>query len=95
MAITNNDIKFLFYAKKLGVSFNSMLTLGRLNYYGSPAFLKAQIDYFNLSDIFFNEIDFKGGGGGYSEPQFIIFGAKITEEQTYENHTPQAAPFVP
>ena len=33
MAITGNDVKLLFYARKHGVSFAETLTLGRLKLY--------------------------------------------------------------
>jgi hypothetical protein len=50
MAIDFNSVKFLFWARNLGVSFNRTLTLGRLGLSCAPGRVKRAVDDFNLAD---------------------------------------------
>ncbi len=87
MGITNNDAKFLFYAKRKGVSFEKTLTLGRQKLYITPKIINELVkkngidDNLNLSKIDYN---------GYSESFFNLMGAQTIDSMdvsTYESAT--------
>ncbi len=83
MAITNNDVKFLFYCKRLGVDFENIITLGRLTFYGSQDYIKKQIDYFGNNALALNQVSFTDG---YAEPVFQILGAGKIDSIDYSNY---------
>src|ERR1043166_8529263 len=82
MGITKKDCQFLFYSKKLGVSFSESLMLGRLYLYASHS----EIDHF--ASIYHNpkkttDLSFPDE---YSEPLFEILGANRVESMDYSNY---------
>ena len=83
MAIINNDIKFLFYCKRLGVSFENLLTLGRLQYYGTAEHLKHQAEYFKGNTRGIDQIQFNDG---FAEPFFKILGAASIDSIDYSDY---------
>lgn len=85
MAITKNDCTFLFYSKKLGVSFGESLMLGRLNLYASRQDIINSIDKYNNHEKQIDNVNFVDG---YSEPLFEILGATKIDSidvSAYEN----------
>jgi len=82
MGITKKDCQFLFYSKKLGVSFSESLTLGRLYLYAT------QSDIDRFAAIYHNPkktVDFSFPDE-YSEPLFKILGANRVESMDYSNY---------
>ena len=83
MALTNNCVKFLFYAKQKGVSFQKTLMLGRLNLEATKDSIKENILYFKNNSKSLEEIDFKDD---YSEPLFEILGSQISDSIDYSDY---------
>jgi SAM-dependent methyltransferase len=83
MAITANDVKFLIYAKKTGVSFEKALMLGRLQFYASAEdvsfYWKKYMREQNIPAGFSFEEK-------YSEPLFKFLGAKEVDSMDYSNY---------
>ena len=82
MAITNNDVKFLFYGKSLGVSFLNTLTLGRLELYVNKEQISLQADYFR-NKIDTNSVNFNDQ---YADPLFQLLGAEKTDSLDYSDY---------
>lgn len=85
MALTNNDIRLLLYAKKLGVSYEKTLMLGRLKFYGDVKYLleKAAQHAITLQQT-------PVITDGYSEPVLQSLGAINADSMdvsNYENAT--------
>jgi hypothetical protein len=72
MGITGNDIKFLSYAQRLGVSFENTLTLGRLYLYLDNKDVQKYVS-FEKED-------------GYSEALFYALGAKQADSMDYSDY---------
>jgi SAM-dependent methyltransferase len=83
MAITNNDTRFLFYAKKLGCDFTNTLMLGRLRLAATHQYIKHCIAAYGNNSKKFDEVLFKDE---YSEPLFEILGAKTVHSMDYSNY---------
>jgi hypothetical protein len=83
MAITTNDVKLLFYAKKLGVSFEQTIMLGRLKLYASHDVIKESIDHFKNNLKSLEEVPFTDE---YSEPLFKILGAVHIDSLDVSNY---------
>jgi len=83
MAITNNDTRFLFYAKKLGCDFTSTLMLGRLRLAATHDYIKHCVAQYGSNVKRFEEVVFKDD---YSEPLFEILGAEKVESMDYSNY---------
>lgn len=83
MAITSNDVKFLIYAKKTGVSFEKTLMLGRLQFYASANDVESYWKRF-LAD---KEIP-KGVSLNekYSEPFFKLLGAEEVDSLDFSSY---------
>jgi hypothetical protein len=83
MAITSNCSKFLFYCKKLGVSFKTPLTLGRLHLYADRKSIESQIAFFNNNEKSISEVNFTDV---YCEPLLNILGAQTIESLDYSDY---------
>ena len=83
MAIINNDVKFLFYCKSLGVDFDQILTLGRLKFYGSKEYIQQQIEQFGNNKRALDEVSFTDE---YAEPVFQILGSNKIDSIDYSNY---------
>ena len=83
MAIINNDVKFLFYCRTLGVDFKNILTLGRLRFYGSNEYLQQQIERFKNNVKSLDEVSFTDD---FAEPVFQILGAETIDSVDYSNY---------
>lgn len=83
MAITNNDTRFLFYAKKLGCDFFSTLMLGRLRLAASHDYIKQCIAFYRNNSKKIDEVLFKDE---YSEPLFEILGGRQIESIDYSDY---------
>lgn len=83
MGISNNEAKFLFYSKKLGVSFEKTLTLGRQRLYADKKSIKSFIKKYNEDKQEINEI---GTNHQYSEVLFKLLGAKTITSLDYSNY---------
>ncbi|MBC7947581.1 MAG: hypothetical protein H7Y42_06855 [Chitinophagaceae bacterium] len=83
MALTKNCSTFLFYAKKLGVSFDKTLMLGRLNLTATKEDIAADIAKFGNNAKKPEEVAFKDD---YSEPLFEILGASATESMDFSDY---------
>jgi SAM-dependent methyltransferase len=80
MALTNNDIRFLFYLRQKKVDFSQTLMLGRLRFYGSSEYLKELAGkYLSISGI-------PSFDDGYSEPFFRMLGAEEIKSMDYSNY---------
>ncbi len=85
MAITGNDAKLLFYARKNGVSFEETLTLGRLKLYTTVAAIAELQSKFGVAEETVKKITLNDA---YSEPLFELLGAKKMDSidvSNYEN----------
>ena len=82
MAITNNDVKFLFYCKSLGVSFLNTLSLGRLKLYSTKDQIRFEADYFKVK-IALNALNFTDK---YADPLFQLLGAEQTDSLDYSDY---------
>lgn len=80
MALTNNDIRLLFYMKKKGVSFDTTLMLGRLKYYGTSEYIKNLISKANSNVSLPEIID------GYSEPVFKMLGSHQVDSMDFSDY---------
>ncbi len=79
MAIGKGHVRFLFYSKRYGVSFEDTLTLGRLFLYATQNEIKKNIDFFknnvkNISDVSFKD--------KFAEPFFQILGAERVDSRS-------------
>src|SRR5436190_8122638 len=83
MSITNNDTRFLFYAKKLGCDLTDTLMLGRLRLATTHQYIKHCIATYGNNSKKFDEVLFKDE---YSEPLFEILGAKTVHSMDYSNY---------
>jgi hypothetical protein len=83
MAITGNDAKLLFYARKYGVSFEETLTLGRLKLYTSVAVIAGLQSKFGTAEKDVKNITLKDA---YSEPLFELLGAKKLDSMDVSNY---------
>jgi len=83
MALTNNCIKFLFYSKQKGVSFEETLMLGRLTLLASKESIKESIAFFKNNQIAFEAVTFRDE---YSEPVFEILGSHKTDSMDFSNY---------
>lgn len=83
MAITNNCAKFIFFAKKNGVSFNHTLTLGRLNLYATKKEIQKNIDKFQNNTLGLEDVTFVDD---YAEPFFRILGAEAVDSMDYSDY---------
>lgn len=83
MAINNSDCKLLFYSKKLGVSFDEVLMLGRLNLYASKAIIAESINLYKTNVKELSEVKFLDE---YSEPLFEILGARKIDSMDSSNY---------
>ncbi len=87
MAITNSDVTFLFYCKKIGVSFKDTLMLGRLRLYATKEYILKDSVKFNNLDKSYDEVLFKDD---YCEPFLEMLGADFIDSldvSDYENAT--------
>jgi len=85
MGITKADCTFLFYAKKLNVSFESTCTLGRLILYVEKKDIQACLQKYQNGAKKLEEVVF---ADDYTEPLFEILGAKNLQTidfSSYEN----------
>jgi hypothetical protein len=83
MAITNNDVTFLFYCKKIGVSFKDTLMLGRLKQFAKKDYILNDIEKFSNLDLNINAINFKEE---YSESFFKMLGADTINSIDYSDY---------
>jgi hypothetical protein len=82
MAISNKDCSLLFFSKKLNVSFERTLMLGRLKLNASKSDVTSCIKKYG-SPAELNEIDRLGD---YAEPLFKILGATSVESMDYSDY---------
>lgn len=86
MGLDSNGIKFLLYAKSLGVDFSETATIGRQYLYTDPSRLKEILSRFNYQaddkhiDSIFTESD------GYAENFLHYLGANMTDSFDYSNY---------
>ena len=83
MGLTNNDTTFLFYSKKLGVSFANTLMLGRLQLYAKKEYILSCINKFKNNEKSLDEVVFKDE---FSEPLFEILGAKTINSLDFSDY---------
>src|SRR5436853_7682263 len=83
MAITNNDTRFLFYAKKSGCDFTNSLMLGRLRLAADHSYIKQCIAAYGSNVKKYEDVTFKDA---YSEPLFEILGASRVESVDYSGY---------
>ncbi len=83
MAITNNDTRFLFYAKRWGCDFSGTLMLGRLRLAATHEYIKHCIARYGNHSKKFEEVIFKDN---YAEPLFEILGANQVDSMDYSNY---------
>ena len=83
MAITNNDTRFLFYAKKWGCDFTNTLMLGRLRLVAKEEYIKHCIARYGNNLKKTEDVTFKDG---YSEPLFEILGSKKVDSVDYSDY---------
>lgn len=83
MAISNNCVKFLAYAKNNGVSFQEMLTLGRMNSYAEKKFIRQLAKNHNA---FVKPITAVDTNWEYAEPIFELLGAKNLKSLDYSSY---------
>ena len=76
MGITSNCAKFLFYARKNGVSFDRSLMLGRQQLYVTPEEIDELRQLFGIQDSFKST-------DGFAEPLFRTLGAEIIDSIDY------------
>ena len=80
MAITAENAKLLFYAKRLGVSYAKSLTLGRLELLATKKELSKLNTVFGTAPTDISTLNFKGK---YAEPLFEMLGANIVDSIDY------------
>ena len=83
MALTPNCIRFLFYAKQQGVSFQHTLMLGRLKLYADRKDIEHAVQLFDNADKNLADVKFPDE---YSEPLFEILGSLQTDSMDYSNY---------
>jgi hypothetical protein len=90
MGLDSNGVKFLLYAKSLGINFSETATIGRQYLYIDPRELKEILSRFNYHlDDKYLELIFKENSG-YAETLFRYFGANNLYSfdcSSYENAT--------
>jgi hypothetical protein len=90
MGLDYNGVKFLLYAKSVGVDFSETATIGRQYLYIDPTELKDILSKFNYQvDDRYLELIFKENSG-YAETLFRYIGAKNLysfDRSSYENAT--------
>lgn len=83
MAITNNDTRFLFYAKNQGCDFSETLMLGRLRLIATYDYIKYCIGRYGSNVKSFEQVTFKDN---YSEPLFEILGAGKVDSLDFSDY---------
>jgi hypothetical protein len=83
MAITANDVKLLVYSKKLGVSFENSLMLGRLQFYATKEDVSFYAKKYNGG---LKSVDGFSFEDKYSEPLFKYLGAATVDSLDYSNY---------
>lgn len=81
MAITVNDAKILFLAETLGVSFEKMLTLGRMELYVNEAELRALFLQYRKQPLPVTDLS-----GGYAEPFYNLLGAASSDSIDFSDY---------
>ncbi len=83
MAISNNCVKFLAYAKKTGVSFEELLTLGRMNSYTEKKYISKLAQKYNA---FVKPVTAVDPNWEFAEPIFELLGAKNIKSLDYSSY---------
>lgn len=83
MGITRESSKFLFFAKKKGVEFSRIITLGRQTLYATPDQISQQLQGFGGPS---KTVDKSAFGSGYSEPLFNLLGATTIDSVDVSNY---------
>ena len=83
MGIAVNCTKFLMYSKKLGVDFETTLTLGRVNLYARPDEIESLCIKFDIGRDKFKSLDFSIE---YAEPLFELMGADEVHSMDYSGY---------
>jgi hypothetical protein len=80
MGITKSDCTVLFYSKKLGVSFEETLMLGRLQLFATKAEIAGDIQKYKTNVKEIKDVHFTDE---YAEPLFELLGAKKVDSMDF------------